>query len=69
MIECLLCGAPAIAIYNMPGGCYVYPQVKIQALCPQHIIKASPQNGMELIEDLREDKSYAVPELGLPAVP
>jgi hypothetical protein len=44
----------------------VYENEKIQALCPQHIIQARPQNGMYLLEDLRQDKTQAVPELQLP---
>jgi hypothetical protein len=64
--QCLLCSDNAIAIFYMPGGCYVYENEKIQALCPQHIIQARPQNGMYLLEDLRQDKTQAVPELQLP---
>lgn len=65
--NCLLCGASAIAVFAMSGGCIVYPQEKIQSLCPQHIIRATPLGKIILIKDLREDTSYAIPELGLPA--
>jgi hypothetical protein len=68
MPKCLLCNDGAIAIFRMPGGCYVYQEETIQPLCPQHIIQARPQDGMYMIEDLRADKTYAVPDLHLPGL-
>jgi hypothetical protein len=69
IVPCLLCGHPAIAIFSMPGGCVVHPREEVQALCPQHIVRATPLGGMGLLVDLRADTSVAVPELGLPASP
>lgn len=66
VIACLLCGDPAIAIFHMAGGCYCYPEVTIQPLCPQHIIQAHPLRGMTLLNDLRVDTSLPVAELYLP---
>lgn len=66
-VKCLLCGAPAIAIFDMPGGCFCYPDETTQPLCPQHIIQAHPLGGMTLVKDLRADTSEPVPELGLPS--
>jgi hypothetical protein len=66
-MECLLCGAPAIAVFEMPGGCVVHPRATVQPLCPQHVVRATPLRGMRLLYDLRADRSGAVPELGLPA--
>jgi hypothetical protein len=49
--RCYLCGDIAIAIFEMPGGCIAYPNVKLQPLCPSHLVKATPLNGMYLKED------------------
>lgn len=68
-MKCLLCGKEAIAIFDMPKGCIVYPLEIKQALCPQHIMRSTPLGGMTLIEDFRIDKSFPIPELGLPAIP
>ncbi len=67
--KCTLCDDLPIAVFSMPGGCYCHPEIKVQRLCPQHIVRCHPLNGMYLIEDLRLDKSFPVPDLDLPASP
>ncbi len=34
--ECDLCGAPAAALWDVPGGCVARPDLTTQALCHQH---------------------------------
>jgi hypothetical protein len=55
-MKCSLCDDNAIAVYSLPKGCIAYPELKIQALCAQHIVKAQPRSGMVLLEDLTLEK-------------
>jgi hypothetical protein len=43
------CG-PAIARYAMDRGCVCFPDDREQDLCAQHVVRATPLGGMELIE-------------------
>jgi hypothetical protein len=36
----------AVALYDMPDGCFCYPEDRKQALCISHIQSASPRGGM-----------------------
>lgn len=49
---CRFCGDRAVGIYSVPEGCFCYPDDREQALCPQHVIGATPIGGMEIIQDL-----------------
>lgn len=44
-IYCRLCDAPAVGIYHMPRGC-ICASDPVQALCAQHIQRATPIAGM-----------------------
>ena len=56
-MKCLLCDSPAVAIFDMPGGCVCWPD-KTQALCSHHAFKATPQAGMMLIKDMTEEEKF-----------
>jgi hypothetical protein len=45
------CG-PAVAVFEMSAGCICYPADREQALCMQHIVRATPLGTMELKDDL-----------------
>ena len=47
--KCRFCGDVAVAIYEFSEGCQAQPNWKIQALCVQHELKASPIGTMTLI--------------------
>lgn len=59
--KCIQCGNPAIAVFRFDEGCVVYPDIQLQPLCPQHIVKATPLGGMELVRDLRLPGSMGIP--------
>jgi hypothetical protein len=44
--------APADAIYALSDGCLCYPDDREQALCRQHIDRATPLGTMTLVRDL-----------------
>lgn len=50
VMKCRFCRSSAIAIYELSKGCFCYPEDKEQALCPQHIVSATPIGTMELKE-------------------
>lgn len=45
----------------MPGGCVVYPNYFLQALCPHHTERATPLDGMILLVDHRLPGSPGLP--------
>jgi hypothetical protein len=48
-VPCRFCGAPAVGIYYFDKGCVCYPDDRMQSLCEQHIVKATPIGNMRLI--------------------
>jgi hypothetical protein len=57
-IRCRLCDSAAVARFRLPGGCWVYPEDREQDLCCQHIVKATPPAGMELVADYTRDQVF-----------
>jgi hypothetical protein len=49
-IPCRFCrnGTPAVAIFTLPKGCFVYAEDREQALCCQHIVRATSIGEMTL---------------------
>ena len=57
-LPCRFCGASAVGIYYFDKGCGCYPNDRLQALCAQHVDKATPIGGMRFIGRLgRRDES------------
>ena len=48
-MRCRFCSAPAAATYALDAGCLCYPEDREQALCVQHIIRATPLGAMRLL--------------------
>jgi hypothetical protein len=46
---CRFCGAASIGVYAFDEGCLCYPDDREQALCPQHVVRATPLEGMRLL--------------------
>jgi hypothetical protein len=58
MAMCRFCSDP---VFELSAGCVCYPDDRYQALCMQHVIKATPLGGrMTLIEDLTVDGGFAM---------
>jgi hypothetical protein len=51
IVPCRFCGegSSAVGKYAMPEGCFCYPNDREQALCAQHVIRATPIGAMELV--------------------
>lgn len=49
MIPCRFCGAPAVGVYALDKGCFCYPDDREQALCSQHVCRATPVTTMILV--------------------
>lgn len=47
-LPCRHCGAGAVGIYYFDGGCFCLPD-RVQALCAQHVGRATPIGGMRFI--------------------
>jgi len=56
-VRCRFCNDAAVGIFEFPGGCICYPEDRRQALCMQHVIRATPLDGMSLVEDLTMEKA------------
>ena len=54
-VKCRFCKSDALAVFHLPRGCFCYPDDREQALCPQHIIRATPLGEMTLKEVLDAD--------------
>jgi hypothetical protein len=52
---CRFCGDPAVAVFALDRGCLCYPEDREQALCMQHVVRASPAGSMLLTADLTRD--------------
>lgn len=50
MIKCRFCEEQAVGVFILDKGCACYPNDKEQALCEQHISKATPIGNMILKE-------------------
>ena len=59
MSKCHFCNSGAVAGFFMPEGCWCYPKDREQVLCMQHVIKATPLGGMELIGDFTVDREFS----------
>jgi hypothetical protein len=46
---CRFCGSLAAARFRLDRGCVCYPDDRIQDLCMQHVVRATPLGGMELM--------------------
>lgn len=57
-MTCRFCGAAAVAVFALPRGCICYPDDREQALCPQHVIRATPLGGMTLLRDLTNGAAF-----------
>jgi hypothetical protein len=55
---CRFCPAEAVAIFDTPEGCACHPDDRVQTLCMQHIVGATPIGAMTLKEDLTKDKAF-----------
>lgn len=53
-MECRFCGTPAVAVFSLDEGCACFPDDREQALCMQHIVRASPLGEMAMVRDLTE---------------
>lgn len=51
-MKCRFCTDQAVAVFDLPLGCVCLPCDRVQALCMQHIVRATPLGGIELREDL-----------------
>jgi hypothetical protein len=51
---CRFCGTPAVAVFDLDRGCFCHPEDREQALCMQHVVKASPLGEMLLQRDLTD---------------
>jgi hypothetical protein len=51
-VPCRFCGKPAVAVFKLPEGCLVFKNDREQALCPQHVVSATPIGAMTLSEVL-----------------
>lgn len=60
VIECRLCGAPAVGIYYMPRGCACASD-PMQALCAQHVHSAEPLEGMWFVPTAHRLRSQLLP--------
>mgnify|MGYP001381459444 CR=1 FL=1 len=49
--QCKFGDGEAIARFSLPGGCLVYPEDTEQDLCIHHALRATPRNGMAILED------------------
>lgn len=55
---CRFHNTPAVAVFRMPGGCTCFPEDTEQALCMQHVVRATPLNRMYLLRDLTPDGAF-----------
>ena len=47
-MTCRFCSAAAVAVFTLSDGCFCFPDDREQALCLQHIVKATPSGTMDL---------------------
>ena len=47
-MQCRFCHHGAVAVFTLSDGCACFPDDREQALCAQHIVRASPLGSMEL---------------------
>ncbi len=57
-LECRFGCGPAIAVFAMDRGCVCYPDDRQQALCMQHIVRATPLGRMTVVRDLTADAEF-----------
>lgn len=57
-MKCRFCDDEALAIFHFSRGCVCYPDDRQQTLCWQHVVRATPLGGMELIEDLTLGQNF-----------
>jgi hypothetical protein len=50
LVPCRFCGTPSVGIYHLDEGCFCYPDDREQALCSQHVLRATPLGEMILIK-------------------
>lgn len=60
-LKCRFCDSPAVAVFRLDAGCACHPNDREQALCEQHVVKATPIGDMVLIRSL-------VTRLGRPVI-
>lgn len=48
-LPCRFCDAGAVAIYYFDKGCFCCPNDRLQALCEQHVDRATPIEGMRFV--------------------
>lgn len=53
---CRFCGSEAVGRFELPGGCVCHPEDREQSLCMHHVVRASPSEGMILVEDFTVGK-------------
>ena len=56
--RCRFCDDPPVAIFDLPGGCTVYPDDREQALCMHHANKANDRAGMSILIDLTVGQAF-----------
>jgi hypothetical protein len=57
-MKCRFCNAPAIVVITLSKGCICYPDDREQALCAQHLVRATPLGDEELKEDLTAEQFF-----------
>jgi hypothetical protein len=50
LVPCRFCDMPSVEIYRLDKGCFRYPDDHEQALCSQHVLRATPLGEMILIK-------------------
>lgn len=46
---CRFCSSEAVGLYALDRGCVCYPDDREQALCAQHVVRATPLGGFDLV--------------------
>jgi hypothetical protein len=57
-MKCRFNDSEAVAVFAMSEGCVCFPDDREQALCMQHIVRATPLGEMTLIRDLTVDGAF-----------
>lgn len=43
---CRFCSSPGVGVYHLPEGCVCHPGDRVQVLCAQHVVRATPVGDM-----------------------
>jgi hypothetical protein len=56
--SCRFCDSKPVAVFAFDSGCVCYPEDRRQALCMQHVVRATPLGSMQLAQDLTCDGAF-----------